>query len=231
MTADLASKDTAYTEAFLPPHNDTTYFTTPIGLQMLHLLSHENGTGGESQLVDGFAAANRLRKVNPEAYNILRTTKLAAHASGNEGVALAPAHPFSVLNVDPYTGQLISVRWNPADRTYVLGKDKLPSNHAQDIENWYEAAALFQQILNDNSDKNVFYEFKLQPGRPLMFDNWRALHGRSAFTGTRKMCGGYVDHDYFRSTLKALHGQLQAAEEPLEGSQEETSAVRVSGTV
>lgn len=24
-----------------------------------------------------------------------------------------------------------------------------------------------------------------------MFDNWRVLHGRSAFTGKRRMCGGY----------------------------------------
>jgi len=25
----------------------------------------------------------------------------------------------------------------------------------------------------------------------LVFDNWRVLHGRSAFTGKRRMCGGY----------------------------------------
>ena len=24
-----------------------------------------------------------------------------------------------------------------------------------------------------------------------VFDNWRVLHGRSAFTGERRMCGGY----------------------------------------
>jgi len=25
----------------------------------------------------------------------------------------------------------------------------------------------------------------------LVFDNWRVLHGRSAFTGHRRMCGAY----------------------------------------
>lgn len=25
----------------------------------------------------------------------------------------------------------------------------------------------------------------------LVFDNWRMLHGRSQFTGKRRMCGGY----------------------------------------
>jgi len=35
------------------------------------------------------------------------------------------------------------------------------------------------------------YWEQLQPGRPLLFDNWRVLHGRSSFTGNRRMCGGY----------------------------------------
>jgi trimethyllysine dioxygenase len=26
-----------------------------------------------------------------------------------------------------------------------------------------------------------------------VFDNWRVLHGRSAFTGNRRMCGGYSE--------------------------------------
>lgn len=59
--------------------------------------------------------------------------------------------------------------------------------------------------------KNVYW-FQLKPGKVLsmyqslsqiaclaatdqiyeiVFDNWRVLHGRSAFTGKRRMCGGY----------------------------------------
>jgi len=52
----------------------------------------------------------------------------------------------------------------------------------------------------------VRYDVQLVPGRPLsklvgvvlnntntlaVFDNWRVLHGRSAFTGKRRMSGGY----------------------------------------
>lgn len=53
----------------------------------------------------------------------------------------------------------------------------------------------------------------------LVFDNWRVMHGRSAFTGKRRMCGGYselsgpqftaadrtVNHDDYRSRFLSLN--------------------------
>lgn len=51
-------KDTAYTSEFLEPHTDNTYFTEPAGIQALHMLSHTEGSGGESSLIDGFNAAS-----------------------------------------------------------------------------------------------------------------------------------------------------------------------------
>src|SRR3954469_5560436 len=89
-TSDLASKDTAYTQIALPAHTDNTYFSDPAGLQMFHLLSHDDGKGGASILVDGFYAAARLFKENPEAYNILSKVNVYSHASGNEGVSIQP---------------------------------------------------------------------------------------------------------------------------------------------
>ena len=35
-------------------------------------------------------------------------------------------------------------------------------------------------------------------------DNHRVLHGRSAFTGRRRMCGAYIGMDDFRSRLISL---------------------------
>lgn len=32
-----------------------------------------------------------------------------------------------------------------------------------------------------------------------VFDNWRVLHGRSAFVGARRMCGAYISRDAFKS--------------------------------
>ena len=36
------------------------------------------------------------------------------------------------------------------------------------------------------------------------FDNHRVLHGRSSFTGKRRMCGAYIGVDEFRSRLAVL---------------------------
>ncbi|EHL02601.1 putative Trimethyllysine dioxygenase [Glarea lozoyensis 74030] len=129
-TSDLTMKDTAYTSQALAAHTDTAYFTDPAGLQMFHLLSHTEGTGGKSLLIDGFKAAQTLEREDEEA-----------------------AH-------------------------------------------WYDAARKFDEILKR---KDMEYWAQLEPGRPLIFDNWRVLHGRSAFTGKRRICGGYINHDDYHS--------------------------------
>ena len=180
-TSDLASKDTAYTAEALEPHTDNTYFTEPAGLQALHMLSHTDGSGGESSLVDGVGAAAQLYAADQESYSILSTTGVHAHASGNDGISIQPAHPFPTLSHAPETGYLMQVRWNNADRAGV-------ATVTSKLERWYEAAGKFDALLNDPKNQ---YWFKLQPGTTLIFDNWRVLHGRSAFTGKRRMCGGY----------------------------------------
>jgi trimethyllysine dioxygenase len=44
----------------------------------------------------------------------------------------------------------------------------------------------------------------LRPGEALLFDNWRVLHGRAAFTGDRRMCGGYLNREDVESRLRQL---------------------------
>jgi len=180
-TADLASKDTAYTNIALPAHTDTTYFSDPIGLQAFHLLSHTNGDGGASLLVDGFKAAARLHAQDPTAYGILATYKVYAHASGNDGISIQPYTGFPVLEHHKYGGCILRVRWNSSDRASIgVPLDK--------TEKWYDAARQFNEILKEQESE---YWEQLKPGTVLIFDNWRVLHGRSAFTGKRRICGGY----------------------------------------
>ncbi|KAI5255743.1 26S proteasome subunit P45 [Aureobasidium subglaciale] len=132
-TSNMASKDTAYTSLALEAHTDTTYFSEPAGLQMFHMLSHTGGSGGESLLVDGFAAARQLYAEDKEAYKILSTIGVWAHASGNEDVSIQPYVCFPVLSHDPIMGHLVQVRWNNADRAAI----EAPSDM---IDKWYEAA-------------------------------------------------------------------------------------------
>jgi trimethyllysine dioxygenase len=132
-TADLASKDTAYTSIALDAHTDNTYFSDPAGLQAFHLLSHTEGEGGASLLVDGFKAAQDLANQDPEAYNLLSTVNVHAHASGNDGISIQPYRAFPVLLHDPYIHHLVQVRWNSSDRAAI----DMP---LEEVQKWYDAA-------------------------------------------------------------------------------------------
>jgi trimethyllysine dioxygenase len=124
-TSNLEHGDTAYTNLKLGAHTDTTYLTDPCGLQMFHLLSHTDspgGTkahGGESLLVDGFLAAQVLRDVHPDAYDILSRTRILTHSAGDDQTLVRPLHPrgYPILEHDESTGELIMVRYNNDDRS------------------------------------------------------------------------------------------------------------------
>ncbi|KAH9990002.1 Trimethyllysine dioxygenase [Xylariaceae sp. FL0662B] len=196
---DLALADTAYTNIALAAHTDTTYFTDPAGLQAFHLLSHtdpnskkDSGSslGGQSLLVDGFHAANVLKAEDPKAFDVLSRVKLPWHASGNKGITISPDRLYPVLEVDESTGEMHRVRWNNDDRGVV------PFASEYSPVEWYEAARKWDDVLRR---KSMEYWFQLKPGNLLVFDNWRVLHGRSAFTGVRRICGGYINRDDFIS--------------------------------
>jgi trimethyllysine dioxygenase len=195
-TPDLSMADTAYTNIALPAHTDTTYFTDPAGLQSFHLLSHtpapneavsagkseaQSPQGGASLLVDGFAAADDLKRRHPLAYKILSKVRLPWHASGNKGITIAPDRRYPVLELDHDTGELHRVRWNNDDRGVVPWDDEYSP------EQWYEAARLWDATLKSHFECWI----QLKPGKVLIFDNWRVLHGRSEFTGIRRICGAY----------------------------------------
>lgn len=152
--------DTAYTNIALPAHTDTTYFSEPAGLQAFHCLSHEappdhnpdEPLGGESLLVDGFNAARIMKKESRHLYDVLKRTTIPWHASGNEGIAIAPDRPYPVLEIERSTGNLQRIRWNNDDRGVV---------HVNDAEKWYQAAQLWNEIIRRKTSE---YWFKLTPG-------------------------------------------------------------------
>lgn len=212
-TSDLEKKDSAYSQMALEAHTDTTYFTDPAGLQAFHLLSHQNGNGGASLLVDGFRAAEILRTESPKDFDRLCEITICSHASGNDGIQIMSDCAFPVITLqeqldssrrepDLLPPPLRSVRWNNDDRA------ALPPMHPQKVVDFYRASKKWVEILRRDE---LQYWDQLRPGKPIskffcfwddprvfcrwhrdkVFDNWRMLHGRSAFTGNRRMCGGY----------------------------------------
>ena len=156
-TSDLSLKDTAYTTLSLGAHTDTTYFSDPAGLQMFHLLSHTDGKGGASLLVDGFKAAEVLRAEDARAWETLQRVQLRWHASGNDGISLQPWRKFAVL--ETVGGELQRVRWNNDDRA-TMDLDM----RGEEIREWYRAARKWNDVLGR---KEMQYWEQLRPGRPV----------------------------------------------------------------
>lgn len=170
-------KDTAYTAEGLDAYTDTVYFTDPVGHQMFHLLSHTNGSGGKSLLVDGFRCASILCQEDPAAFLTLCKVSVPYHASGNEGISVRPRGNTSVfksyatdlMGAPDIMRNVFCVRWNRYDRaTYGSALSRrmiLNSNeNAAQIENWYRAARKWSEILK--RPENEYWE-QLKPGRPL----------------------------------------------------------------
>jgi len=186
-TDDLSKADLAYTTQHLPAHTDGTYSHDAPGLQMLHCL-YFDGTGGESTLVDGFKIAEVLRTREPDLFDVLSTVAIPGQYIG-DGSHLMAARP--VFRHD-HNGTLVQVSYNNADRAPFL----LPSGEMAQL---YAALRAFDHLANSTS---MQWSQVLRPGDALMFDNWRALHGRHAYTGKRTMCGAYLNHEDFESRLR-----------------------------
>jgi trimethyllysine dioxygenase len=185
--ADLAKADTAYTNLELLPHTDGTYSHDAPGLQLLHCLAFD-GEGGESTMVDGFRIASELRARHPEHYETLSTVEVPGQYVG-DGVHLMASRP--VFRHDR-SGELVQVSFNNADRAPFLLP---PAEH----DRFYEALRAFEALANDH---RLQWRRVNPPGQAMLFDNWRVLHGRAAYTGHRHLCGAYVNREDYESCLR-----------------------------
>ena len=188
-TADLAKADTAYTNLELRPHTDGTYSHDAPGAQLLHCLQFE-GTGGESTMVDAFAIARRMEAEMPVHFATLAKVAVPGQYIG-DGAHLMAARP--VFRHD-HNGQLAQVSFNNYDRApFLLPEDEMTA--------FYDALRVFDTLANDPA---MQWRHVLGPGEALLFDNWRVLHGRFAYTGLRRLCGGYVNREDVESRLRQL---------------------------
>ncbi|TFK49526.1 Trimethyllysine dioxygenase [Heliocybe sulcata] len=204
-TSDLAKGDTAYTTMALGAHTDNTYFTDPCGIQLFHLLSHTEGTGGATLLVDGFYVADILGDTRPELYSLLCRTPVRAHAAGEPGALYvpSPSSGYPILSHDYGTGGIGQVRWNNDDRSVLM--DIIIGDEMVD---WYDAIRVWHKLLTSPDSE---YWVQLSPGTVVAVNNHRVLHGRSAFDGKRRMCGAYIGIDEYRSKLTVLREKFETA--------------------
>jgi len=179
--------DSAYTQEELRPHTDATYSNDAPGLQLL-LCCDYKAKGGDSIMVDGFKIAEIIKKDNKELFDILSTINVKGSYIG-DGVFLEAERPIFNLNSKK---ELFQVSFNNYDRA--------PFRFEKDLTiKFYEAIRTFDLMANS---KEYQWRHILKPGELLIFNNWRVLHGRGSFDGTRKISGCYINKEDFDSSCK-----------------------------
>lgn len=183
----------AFTGLGLQAHTDNPYRDPVPTVQVLYCLE-SSAAGGENMVVDGFAAARRLREENPAWFDVLAHHCARFEYAGEAGVCLTSRRPMIELAPD---GELIGVRFN--NRSCAPVTD-VPFN---DMQDYYNAYRRLGEIIDDPS---MEVTFRLEPGQAFVVDNTRVLHARKGYSGegSRWLQGCYADMDGLRSTHDAM---------------------------
>jgi len=186
----------AYTGLGLQAHTDNPYRDPVPTLQILACLEN-SAQGGENMVVDGFAAALRLREESQRWFDLLSRYPMRFAYAGSAGVALEARRPMIELSPD---GRLQGIRFNSRSAAPCVD---VPFD---DMGAWYAAYRRFSQIIDDPA---MEITFKLAPGEAFIVDNTRVLHARKGYSGegSRWLQGCYADKDGLLSTLAALEAE------------------------
>ena len=184
--------DLAYTSMQLSPHTDNPYRNPVPCIQLLHCIINEV-SGGFSTIVDGFTVCEDLKENHPDYFKVLNEIKVKFKFIDND-VVLEDWSELIKLNND---GTFKQVRFSPRlDFVPILDKDQL--------DFYYKARKKLSEMYNS---KKYRIEFKLEPKDLIMMDNYRLLHGRTAYEtseGNRFLQGCYIDYDSTEGKLKHL---------------------------
>lgn len=179
----------AFTGLAITPHTDNPYRDPVPTLQLLHCL-HNAAEGGESGLVDGFAAAAALREADSAAFELL-TSRHVGYRFEGDGTRLGTVAPLIALDT---RGRIREVRFNNRSMEVPLGDPAA-------VRAFYAAYRRFAELIYAPEAQ---LNFRLDAGDCLIFDNTRTLHARTAFAaaGGRHLQGTYADLDGMVSTLR-----------------------------
>lgn len=196
-TANLAANDMAYTNEHLHVHTDGTYMPIAPFFQALHCYEFTGPQRAQNTFVDGFAAVARISE---QSRDVLSRYLVSGRYSD---AATTHVNCDTVLKYDAFEPtRLMQVRFNNEDRDIV---QMSPDHTVQFYDAFLELAA----ELRAPSSEVGFY---MRPGWTVLFCNWRVLHGRSTFQGTRKMCGTYHTLASVLGTVRAINARVATIE-------------------
>jgi len=202
------AKNVAYTHVFLGLHMDLCYMDLTPHLQLLHSM-RARAPGGESMFSDSFYAAETIRRENPELFEALRTFGVT-YSYFNDGMAYRQVRP-TVELVDPEdTNSAIKlINWSPPFQG-PFSQNIGSQDGGKALRAYHAAAQRFSELVNDPQN---MYEYRMNEGDLVIFDNRRVLHARRAFEadkGERWLKGAYLDKDVYASKLAVLEKEFEA---------------------
>jgi len=222
----------AFSDVALDLHQDLVYMESPPGLQLLHCARNDDGVaGGASTLLDGFMAAELLRRRAPAAFAALARLPIAFEKSHVAravpaimraerphftlrragGAASASAGAGTGAGADDALNELVSLTCSPPFESPL----RIACARA-DLDEYFSARAAFARLLGaleagdgaDGLPRGAVFEERLEAGEVLVFNNRRMLHGRRAFEARggaeRRLFGAYVCADAWKSRLAVL---------------------------
>lgn len=175
-TTNQNTDQLGYTDAPVDLHTDQPFIRSPPRWQLLQAIRRAD-EGGESYLVDAFAAARLLGAHDRRARELLSTVLVRFHRKQRsfESIVDAP-----ILGEGP-RGPIVRYSY------FTMAPHRLPF---EDMEEWYRAYDRFARLVRDPRHQ---YRFTLNAGDFLVYDNHRMLHARTSFRGARWLRGVYFD--------------------------------------
>ncbi len=184
--------DLAYTDVALASHTDNPYRNPIPGIQYLHCLKNEV-SGGLSTLVDGMAIAEALREENAQQADILEQINVRFRYEGPSAIL---EHHGPIIERD-HEGFIRHIRLSSR-------LDYVPALDVDTLTHFYAGRRRLHEMSNS---RDFQISFPFRPGTLLMMNNYRLLHGRTAFNGAqghRHLQGCYIDHDGPASLFRML---------------------------
>ena len=204
---DPGGYNVAHTSGELKPHTDFPSYAWPPSIQLLHFRANRT-TGGESNLVDGWAAIAELRRTHPEHFAVLTRVPVpfqmfSEHEDTAAEAPMIELDPAGDVRLCRFSNQLAQPLRAPFDQ----------------VEAFYAAYRTLGRIIDSGRYRATF---KSADGDLLTVHAHRVLHGRLAYdpaSGARHLQNVYMEFDDLTARRRVLRGEHKPLPaQPLDGS-------------
>ena len=169
----------------------------------------EDVQGGNTLLVDGFRLADHIKKQNPEYYTLLSEVSLPYQMTFKDEATYKMRRITFTTDEDNELSAvyLSNTDRRPLDSTSLSEAMEVLSCDADEaVRKMYQALRHLHHLL---LSKQFAYKVQLQPGRMILINNHRVLHGRDeVVTGSRTLCGLLMSESEWVSKMKMLEQKL-----------------------